>query len=137
MVYSLVYVSEVTTPLSGQDLAALMRQSRRSNVLTQVTGLLLHQPGTFLQLLEGRRDVVEALYAKIGNDSRHQNVTTVRTREQAARQFPDWSMAVGQTSDVMRLGGHGVDVFIDGPAPVTTTDAEALFVQELLDLFDP
>jgi len=137
MVYSLVYVSEATTPLSSRGLAALVRQSRRSNRLTQVTGLLLHQPGTFLQLLEGQRDVVETLYAKIETDARHQHVTTVRTREQADREFPDWTMAVGRTSQVMRLDPLGPDVFSDGPAPVVATGAEAVFVRELLDLFDP
>lgn len=135
MVYSLVYVSAAADHLTSLDLRRLLKQSRASNAATGVTGLLIHRGATFLQFIEGEQERVESLYRSIQRDERHRDVTTVRRREQPARQFPDWSMAYGdhdpRSTDPVAVESPPPD----GPRVQTRT--EAVFVRDLLELFDP
>ena len=135
MVHSLVYVSAADRALTGVDLQRLLVQSRRDNGANEVTGLLLYRAGTFLQFIEGSEATVEDLFETIVADERHHDVVLVRRRSQDRRQFPDWTMAYG---DVDPTSTDPVQVEMpppDGPAP--QTEAEARFILELLDLFDP
>lgn len=131
-VFSLVYVSVLTAPLPPAELARLLDRCRRANVVAGVTGLLLLRDGTFLHLLEGDREKVEALFEVIRVDPRHQDVMVVRSRMQDHRQFPGWSLGFG---DVV-AGRSGIEVSTDLVAQVVQTETEAAFVSELLDLFD-
>ncbi|GAA3574791.1 hypothetical protein GCM10022197_34840 [Microlunatus spumicola] len=129
MTFSLVYVSRVAASVTGQGLLELMWASRTYNEAVGITGLLLYSDGGFLQVLEGDQDVVESLYASIEQDPRHDDVTLVRTREQDEREFPDWSMGFGAADG----GSGGLP-----PAGVLPreSDAEAVFVRDLLGIFD-
>ena len=143
-VYSLVYVSAARPPVSRASLRALLVQCRRDNAADQITGLLLYRDGTYMQMLEGDHDRVEALYSAIKSDPRHQEIITVRTRRQDHRQFPGWTMGFGDVLSVGASGGRDpdavfdveVDVTLDKPVSATQTAAEAELVGELLDLFD-
>ena len=134
VVFSLVYVSAAANPtLPG--LRALLDQCRRDNAAADITGLLLYRGGQFMQIIEGRQDRVESLYGAIEADIRHRDVTLVRCREQASRQFPTWSMGF---SHVDVASTAPVTVEMPPPeGPTTQTESEAIFVRELLDLFDP
>ena len=135
MVHSLVYVSAADRGLRGVDLQTLLVQSRRNNEANDVTGLLLYRAGTFLQFLEGAEAVVEGVFAAIAADERHHDVVLVRRREQPARQFPSWSMAYGDVDPTSTEPLQVESPPPDGPAPQTAD--EAMFILELLDLFDP
>jgi hypothetical protein len=128
-VYSLVYVSRVAPHVTSQGLLDLMEASRTANEAAGITGLLLYSGGGFLQVLEGEREDVELLYASIENDPRHGEVTLVRAREQTEREFPDWSMAFGAPGD-------GPDGVATGALRTSPTLVEAVFVSELLGIFD-
>ena len=93
MVLQLAYASTAVAPFGRPELVALLRQSRGRNVERRVTGMLLHDDGRFLQLLEGAREDVVTLYAAIVADPRHRNVTTLVERRRLLRQFPTWTMA--------------------------------------------
>jgi len=134
-VYSLVYVSAVDPTVTRFDLRRILDQSRSFNGDNSITGLLLYRTTTFLQFLEGPEEVIASLFARIEVDDRHEDVTVVRRGAQPRRQFPNWSMALG---DVNPRSATPVSVEMpppDGPAPQTA--AEAAFILELLDLFDP
>ena len=134
VIYSLVYVSAAEPAISRFDLRRILDQSRSFNAANSITGLLLYRTTTFLQFLEGFEEVIEALFARIEVDGRHEDVTVVRRGQQRRRQFPSWSMAFG---DVDPHSASPVSVEMpppDGPAPQTA--AEAAFILELLDLFD-
>jgi hypothetical protein len=90
--FQLIYASEATAPMSELDLHTLLFEARSRNDSLDVTGLLLHAHGQFLQLLEGDEATVRALYADIRDDPRHEDVRTLLTTETARRTFPDWSM---------------------------------------------
>lgn len=88
----LIYRSAATRELSEVELSRLLLRARVNNTALGVTGMLLYQKGSFLQVLEGNAGVVESLFDRIGKDSRHARVGVLLRREVDARQFSDWSM---------------------------------------------
>jgi hypothetical protein len=91
-IHYLVYSSTATRALPDEELIALLDQSRRSNALGGITGMLLYKSGRFLQVLEGDERAVQSLFGKIRSDPRHTAVRTLLVGEAEERQFPTWSM---------------------------------------------
>ena len=48
--------------------------------------------GVFIQVIEGGRAAVNALYRRISADTRHQDVTLLTYEEISERRFASWSM---------------------------------------------
>jgi hypothetical protein len=92
IVIQLVYASAATSAFTPEALRELLHRARATNTSLDVSGMLLHLDGSFLQVLEGEPAVVNELYAKIARDRRHARVITLVTRSIAERNFPDWSM---------------------------------------------
>ena len=69
-VHELIYVSAAVTPMDQQELAALLLKARANNKRLDVSGILVHHEGSFLQVLEGDPTVVEPLFARIQRDKR-------------------------------------------------------------------
>lgn len=94
--YHIIYHSLATGPdgLSPAALAGLLRQARAYNQAHRLTGLLLYAAPTkeFVQVLEGPRDEVEAIYQKIAQDERHKHAFVLHEGTAASRMFPDWRM---------------------------------------------
>jgi len=88
----LIYSSHATTPFTAESLRTLLVGARAHNTSVEVSGMLLHVDGAFLQVLEGEPGAVEALYERIAQDRRHARVTKLRVRDVEERNFPDWSM---------------------------------------------
>lgn len=76
------------------DLVHLVRAARVTNEARAVTGLLLYSQRTFLQLLEGAQDDVEAIMARIRASTRHTDINAVFAEETKDRMFPTWSMGL-------------------------------------------
>jgi hypothetical protein len=91
-VHQLIYTSQAASPFDAPALRALLTLARARNTAANVSGMLLHVDGSFLQVLEGEADVVVALFDKIGRDVRHRRVITLLAREIEPRNFADWSM---------------------------------------------
>jgi hypothetical protein len=88
----LVYVSSAITPFNDDALRVLLANARAANAANGVTGMLLHQAGAFLQVLEGEGLVVDQLYERISRDPRHAHIVLLTRGEIAQRNFADWSM---------------------------------------------
>lgn len=99
IMFYLVYLSAAATPLSHAELVALLAQSRASNRAAGITGLLLYHDGSFLQVLEGEREVVEDLFSRIAHDPRHRSVMRLLSGQSEQRLFPDWTMAFIDSRD--------------------------------------
>ena len=69
--------------------------------------MLLYAEGSFFQVLEGEADVVDALYAKIELDQRHDHVTLIIREPIAKRHFNDWTMGFYKVSrqDLAKMSG--------------------------------
>jgi hypothetical protein len=91
--HQLLYLSTASQWFGESDLRDLLAQTRTYNREHQVTGLLLYGQGHFMQLLEGERSVIVALYARILRDPRHHQVTTLVQQACSERCFPAWAMA--------------------------------------------
>jgi hypothetical protein len=89
---ALVYISERAAWLTEQGEKEILSRAVKKNADLGVTGVLVSRGNLFLQVLEGPRDELAHLYARISIDFRHHNVRTVLREPIERRQFPDWSM---------------------------------------------
>jgi hypothetical protein len=105
---SIVYLSSETVRLSETSLLDLLVTARRKNQRMGVSGLLLHKPGRFIQVLEGPPDALTPLMESIQADARHTAVRVVLSMTVAHRQFPSWSMGYRDASEdaVPAVAGH-------------------------------
>lgn len=88
----LIYSSAAVYKLTEVELSRILLGARRRNAALGVTGMLLYNEGSFLQVLEGTAENVEALFERIGRDPRHGRLMVLLRRSVAARQFEAWSM---------------------------------------------
>ncbi len=92
MLVRLVYASRAVRALSPHDLQDILRRSREHNPAEGITGLLWHNEGVFIQVLEGGRDAVNARYKRIVMDDRHESPILLTYQEIAERRYAGWSM---------------------------------------------
>ena len=92
MLVRLMYASRATGEISPEDLSAILRKSKANNPGQGITGVLCYSGGVFLQVLEGGRAAISALYNKLINDPRHRDVMLLSFEEIAERSFASWSM---------------------------------------------
>ena len=71
---------------------SIMQQSHANNPPLGITGILCHSEQVFMQVLEGGREKVNALYAKILRDPRHTDVVLLHYEEIAERRYACWTM---------------------------------------------
>jgi hypothetical protein len=88
-------------------LRELLGQARFRNTQAGVSGILLYTSGSFFQVLEGAPEVVDATFARIVKDARHEKVTVINREPIAHRSFEDWSMGYSSISreDLQRIVG--------------------------------
>ncbi len=91
--YQLFYLSNAVEPMSDEALDALLTQARQRNAQHAVTGMLVYHEGSFLQILEGEKADVTAVFNSINKDARHNSIILVDEVEVDQRSFSDWSMA--------------------------------------------
>jgi hypothetical protein len=103
IMHELVYTSAARRVMNPSELGAILEHARTNNARLSVSGILLYERGSFIQVLEGDEATVTALFAKIAADPRHDrvHVLTRRTIERAS--FARWSMGfVSLDQQVMR-----------------------------------
>ncbi len=92
--HQIVYFSQPTRSMPLSEVRELLIKAQINNHFNDVTGLLLFDGDSFVQVLEGPRDKVMALFRKIERDPRHTKFTTLMEREIAQRDFGQWSMGL-------------------------------------------
>ena len=115
LIFSLVYVSSATLPLSGEDLRALLAACRENNARLGVTGMLLYKDGNFMQVLEGDEEAVRGLYARIEDDPRHGGEIILHRGFVDERRFPDWSMGFRNLDSPEGRRAPGYSEFLNSP----------------------
>lgn len=86
----LAYLSESTEPYP--DVRALAEQASPRNAAEEITGVLLHRSGYYLQVLEGPKEVVEDAFLRIIGDDRHERLQLLSRKIVTGRQFGTWLM---------------------------------------------
>jgi hypothetical protein len=92
MLVRLMYASRAAESVDHDELVAILRKSKVNNPAIGVTGVLCYSGGIFLQVLEGGRLPVSALYNRIANDPRHHDVVLLSYDEIGERSFAGWAM---------------------------------------------
>ena len=98
MLTRLLYVSKPVGPITTYVTASLLENSRVSNKKLEITGVLCQGTGIYMQVLEGERSAINALYSRIIADTRHHQVELLSFEEVDQRQYGQWSMALVQLS---------------------------------------
>lgn len=111
--FSFIYVSIATRPLTGGKLIELLEQARRNNERLEITGMLLCKNGNCMQVLEGEESAVRIILAKISKDKRHHTMITLLEGASPAREFPDWSMGFSNLDTPEAEGLPGYSDFMN------------------------
>jgi hypothetical protein len=98
MLVRLIYASRAAGAVNAEVLMPIMKASRAKNAAAGITGVLVYSDGVFLQLLEGGRNAVSALYNRIACDTRHRDVVLLAYDEVDERRFAGWSMGQANLS---------------------------------------
>ena len=95
---TLTYTSRAILDLSADDLHSIHRSARELNSIDGITGLLVFNGTSFLQIVEGARPAIDELMERLRRDPRHTGIEVRDERMVEARSFPDWSMELVRVS---------------------------------------
>jgi hypothetical protein len=92
----LVYASRAAGAIDDALVKAICETASSRNAGQGITGVLCTQLGqdVFVQVLEGSRADVNALYGSIVRDPRHRDVTLLSYEEIEERHFASWRMGM-------------------------------------------
>ena len=97
----LIYASRIA-PVCRLDMARqLERIGARGgarNVALNIASVLFVEPGRFVQVLEGSREAVRAVYARIDADPRHRSPTIIVRAPTLRPRFAPWSLGIATPS---------------------------------------
>ncbi|WP_405569340.1 BLUF domain-containing protein [Winogradskyella sp. Asnod2-B02-A] len=88
----IIYTSQASEQFNKRSLLDLLHTSRGYNTIDNISGILMHRDGYFLQIIEGEQDVVEDLFQRLSNDTRHKNIKIIHDRSVESRLFSNWAM---------------------------------------------
>ncbi|MGM4926975.1 BLUF domain-containing protein [Tardiphaga sp. 804_B3_N1_9] len=98
--FRILYLSTANQQFSSQELTDLLQKARARNEAVQVTGMLIHSDGDFLQVLEGEPENVIGVYDRISVDPRHRDISVLqRGLGYGDRLFPNWTMGFKRVPD--------------------------------------
>lgn len=119
MLERLVYVSRPAPGTGLSEVRHIVGRAEIRNRQRDVTGMLAWVAGEFVQVLEGRPDMLDDVWACIARDPRHVAVRIVSREAVPRRRFDRWGLHL-LTSDALTAALHqltagdlAVDPFID------------------------
>ena len=94
MLVRLLYASRAADGVDADAIGAILKSAKEHNHASGVTGVLCFcaNARVFLQVLEGGRMQVSAIYNRIARDARHRDVALLSYEEIGERSFAGWSM---------------------------------------------
>ena len=98
MLVRLLYVSKPVGPITTYVTSSILETSSVNNKKTDITGVLCQGSGIYLQVIEGQRSDISALFSRIMADTRHNTVVILSMEEIEQRRYGQWSMALVQLS---------------------------------------
>ncbi len=89
----LTYTSWARPGIRADEVDSVLSSARINNPLEGITGVLIFNGDSFMQILEGGETAIDGLVARLRTDPRHSNMAVRDERPIGERTFPDWSMA--------------------------------------------
>jgi hypothetical protein len=100
----ILYCSLMSEPMDEAAIKALTDNAANLNRMDHITGMLMQADGVFLQLIEGPRQAVNHLWARLLNDKRHRGIVQLyHRREVESRVCTGWDMRYVQKEDLRAL----------------------------------
>lgn len=87
-----VYTSQATDQFNKRELLDLLHESRAFNTIDNITGVLMHHQGHFLQVIEGGSDEIDDLFTRLLRDPRHNEIKILNDTVVHDRLFSNWAM---------------------------------------------
>jgi hypothetical protein len=97
VIKQMVYLSKARPGLARGDVEQILEIAREKNQALDITGFLLFNGKTFVQLLEGPPENVTRLYGQIEHDNRHTQTRILLEHRTTSRLLSSWSMAYSYT----------------------------------------
>lgn len=88
----IIYSSKAVDAFSKAALVDLLEQARKRNQAAGISGMLIYADSSFLQIMEGEADAVDALFGRIRLDPRHRDIRLLCDKYLSKRRFGQWSM---------------------------------------------
>lgn len=111
----ILYCSLLSQPLEEADIEALAHSAANLNRMDHITGLLMYADGVFLQLIEGPRQAVNHLWARLLHDKRHRGIVQLyHRREVEQRACANWNMRYVAKEDLRALIHEAKEEIIAG-----------------------
>lgn len=76
--------------MKNSELEDLFNQVLEVNNFSNISGILLHNNHFFLQVLEGKKETIQELYANIRKDKRHKDILIVLDQKIESRIFNNY-----------------------------------------------
>lgn len=92
MLIRLVYVSTAVDSVDLNEFKKILGNAQQNNQRRDLTGMLAFNSKVFLQGLEGSREAINDLYAKLMRDPRHGNIMMLKYDSVPERYWSNWSM---------------------------------------------
>ncbi|MGL4229762.1 MAG: BLUF domain-containing protein [Casimicrobium sp.] len=130
MIYRLVYVSTALDSVDLNEFKKILNTAQTNNGARDLTGMLAFNSKVFLQALEGSREAINDLYAKLVRDPRHFNLMLLKYASIEQRHWSAWSMgfaAPNADNRALFLKYSNQSVF--NPYGMTGDNAEQLLIE--------
>ena len=111
----IVYTSQATEKLNKRGLLDLLHDSRAFNTIDDISGLLMHRKSYFLQIIEGKTDVIDDLLNRLTNDTRHKEIRIITDSNVDHRLFPNWAMGCADFDDPALIFMPGIRTDLSNP----------------------
>ena len=135
--YHIVYISTATLPVNEADLERFLARWCVNNARDGVTGLLLYSSyeARFIQVIEGKKSDILALFAKIEKDPRHRDLLKLADGPIPHRHFTAWLMGfkVLTAAAFAQLAGYVDPTSPDFQRALTATPD--ILIRHLLESF--
>lgn len=135
----LLYISSAVRDFDPDEVQLLVSAASQRNADNDLTGLLIYHDGSFLQVLEGPSETVEASYARIMQNWRHHNATVLLRETVETRAFPDFSMACADpdkfSAEMQGMLHRLSQLKQDGPRMSTPDQKVRLLIRSFLNSF--
>jgi hypothetical protein len=105
---TLIYTSKAQANIQSSEVSGIIAASRTNNPLDGITGLLVFNGASFLQIIEGSESAVDDLAMRLRGDPRHCDMRIHEHSLIGERTFPGWSMAYLKLENGTFIGEEAV-----------------------------